>query len=97
MENMSKKKYPQYGSMVSDIPLPDPALEKPRYVAMIRYQIPKRIVLNGRRKTSPKFETMYGLLYWLNKQPYNLEFAIFKTDKDFVIRKGSKKIGEEIK
>lgn len=83
--------------IMTDIPLPDIKFEKPRYVAMIRYQIPKRILLNGRRKTSPKFETMYGMLYWLNKQPYNFEYAIFKTDKEAIIRQGTKKIGEDIK
>lgn len=85
------------GEIMLDIPLPDPKLEKPRYVAMIRYQIPKRIVLHGRRKTSPKFETLYGMLYWLNKQPYNFEYAIYKTDKEAIIRQGTKKIGEDLK
>ncbi len=85
------------GDIMTDIPLPDVKLEKPRYVAMIRYQIPKRLLLNGRRKTSPKFETLYGLIYWLNKQPYNLEYAIFKTTKDVIIRQGTKKIGETIR
>jgi len=80
-----------------DIPLSDIKYEKPRYVTMITYQIPKRILLHGRRKTSPKFETMYGLIYWLNKQPYNLEYVIFRTDKDIVIKHGTKKIGEVIK
>lgn len=83
--------------LARNIPLPDPKLEKPRYVATIIYQIPKRLILNGRRKTSPKFETMYGLMYWLNKQPYNLEYNIFRTDKELVIKSGSKKIGEIIK
>lgn len=92
----TKKKYPQYSSLPSDIPLPDPILEKPRYVAMIRYQIPNRIIMHGRRKTSPKFETMYGLLYWLNKQPYHMDFAIYRTDKESVLRYGSKKVGESI-
>lgn len=82
--------------LMMEIPLPDPKLEKPRYVAMIRYQIPRRIVLDGRRKTSPKFETMYGLLYWLNKLPYNMEYAILKTDKNEIIQSGYKKIGETI-
>lgn len=71
--------------------------EKPRYVAMIKYQIPKRIVLNGRYKTSPKFETMYGIMYWLNKQPYNMEYIIVHTNKEEVIKQGYKKIGEDIK
>lgn len=82
--------------LMTDIPLPDPKFEKTSFVAMIRYQIPKRIVLNGRRKTSPKFETMYGLLYWLNKMPYNMEYAIFRTDKGELITSGHKKIGETI-
>jgi len=79
-----------------DIPLTDPKLEKGKYVATIRYQIPKRIVLRGRRKTSPKFDTLYGVLYWLNTQPYHLDYAIFRIDKDVMIRQGSKKIGEKI-
>lgn len=82
--------------LMKDIPLPSVKLEKPRYVAMIRYQIPNRILLNGRRKTSPKFETMYGLIYWLNKQPYNMDYIILKTDKDIIIKEGYKKIGEII-
>lgn len=79
-----------------DVPLTDPKLEKGKFVATIRYQIPKRIVLHGRRKTSPKFDTMYGLIYWLNKQPYHLEYAIFRIDKDIMIRQGTKKVGETI-
>ena len=71
--------------------------EKPRYVAMIKYQIPKRIVLNGRYKTSPKFETMYGIMYWLNKQPYNMEYIVVHTNKEEVVKQGYKKIGEDIK
>lgn len=82
--------------LMMDMPLPDAKLEKARYVAMIRYQIPRRILLNGRRKTSPKFETMYGLIYWLNKLPYNMEYAIFRTDKSELITSGYKKIGETI-
>ncbi len=82
--------------LMTDIPLPDIKFEKPRFVAMIRYQIPRRIVLDGRRKTSPKFETMYGLLYWLNKLPYNMEYAILRTDKNEVLQSGYKKIGETI-
>jgi hypothetical protein len=79
-----------------DIPLPDSKLEKGKYVAAIKYQIPKRIILHGRSKTSPKFETLYGLIYWLNKQPYNLEFIIFRTDRDVIIKQGKKKAGEII-
>jgi hypothetical protein len=82
--------------LMVNIPLPDIKFEKPRFVAMIRYQIPKRIVLDGRRKTSPKFETLYGLLYWLNKMPYNMEYAIMRTDKNEVLQSGYKKIGETI-
>lgn len=91
----SKKNY--HAEIVNTISLPDIKFEKPKFVAMIRYQIPKRIVLNGRRKTSPKFDTMYGMLYWLNKQPYNMDYVIFRTDKDRVVRKGYKKNGEVIK
>lgn len=90
-----KKK--NYGAMISDIALPDAKLEEPRFVATITYQIPKRIVLGGRHKSSPRFETMYGLLYWLNKQPYNMEYIIYRTDKNDIIKEGSKKIGEVIK
>ena len=94
---MSKKKYPQYSAMISNIALPSPELEVPRYVAIIRYQIPRRLILNGRRKTSPRFETMYGMLYWLNKQPYNMDFVIYKTNNNDIIKEGSKKIGEVVK
>lgn len=80
-----------------DIPLPDVKLEKPRFVATIRYQIPNKIRINGRFKTSPRFDTIYGVVYWLNKQPYNLTYHIFRTDKASVIKEGSKKIGENIK
>jgi hypothetical protein len=79
-----------------DIPLPDPKLEKSNFVATICYQIPNRIVLHGRHKTSPRFSTLYGVIYWLNKQPYHLEYTIFKTDKDAIIKQGFKKIGEKI-
>lgn len=82
--------------LMMEIPLPDPQLEKLKYVAMIRYQIPKRIVLHGRRKTSPRFQTMYGLIYWLNKFPYNMEYAIFRMDRGEVVTSGFKKIGETI-
>lgn len=79
-------------------PLALPSLEgeKTKYVAIIRYQIPKRIVLHGRRKVSPKYETMYGLMYWLNLQPYNLDYTILTTTGDYILRQGSKKIGEKI-
>lgn len=80
-----------------DIPLTDPKLEKGRYVATIRYQIPKRLLLHGRTKTSPKFETFYGMIYWLNKQPYNMEYVVYKTDGEGVVKQGFKKIGDKIK
>jgi hypothetical protein len=80
-----------------DIPLPDPKFEKKRYVAIIRYQKPNKITLGGKRKTSPRFETLYGVKYWLNKQPFHLEYIIYRTDKDGIITHGSKKIGEDIK
>lgn len=80
-----------------NIPLPDPKFEKGRYVATIIYQKPNKVVLGGRRKTSPRFETLYGVKYWLSKQPYNLEYIIYRTDKDDIIKQGSKKIGEEIR
>lgn len=90
-------KYRNYSKdIMYDIPLTSPEKEKGMYVATINYQIPKRIILNGRSKTSPKFETLYGLMYWLNKQPYNLEYTIYRTDKSVIIREGSKRIGEEI-
>jgi hypothetical protein len=81
----------------SPIPLPHIDGETPKFVAFIHYQIPGRILLQGRRKTSPRFETMYGMLYWLNKQPYHMDFTIFRTDKGLKIRSGSKKAGEIIK
>jgi hypothetical protein len=83
--------------LMLDIPLPDVKLDKPKYVAMIRYQLPNRIVLHGRHKTSPRFETLAGLIYWLNKQQYHMDYIIVKTDKDTVVMQGSKKIGEIIK
>jgi hypothetical protein len=93
-----KKKYRDYGKdVMNTIPLPDIKFEKPVYVAMIRYQIPKRLMLHGRRKTSPRFETMYGMVYWLNKQPYNMEYVVYRTDKETIIKMGKKKIGEIIK
>jgi hypothetical protein len=82
--------------LMKSIPLSDVKLEKGKYVAILRYQIPNRIILNGRRKTSPKFDTMYGLLYWLNKQPYTFDYVIYKTDKDFIIKEGFKRIGDII-
>lgn len=82
--------------LMKNIPLPDVKLEKGKYIAVIRYQIPNRIILNGRRKTSPKFDGMYGLLYWLNKQPYTFDYIIYRTDKDFIIKEGFKKIGDTI-
>jgi hypothetical protein len=91
---MNKK---NYGAMLSDIPLTDPKLEEGKYVASITYQIPRRILLGGRHKTSPKFETLYGLVCWLNKQDYNMEYTIYRTDKSDIIKEGNKKIGEIIK
>ena len=92
-----KKTYRNYSmDIMYDIPLPCPEKEKGKYVATIVYQIPKRILLNGRSKSSPKFETLYGVMYWLNKQEYNLEYVIYRTDKSGIIREGSKKIGEDI-
>lgn len=82
--------------LMKEIPLPDISLEKPRFVATIRYQIPKRILLHGRHKSSPKFETLYGLMYWLNKQPYNLDYIIYNTNKKEPLKAGRKKIGETI-
>jgi hypothetical protein len=80
-----------------NIPLPDPKLERGRYVATIVYQIPNRILLQGRRKVSPRFDTLYGIIYWLNKQPYHMDYIVLKTDKNTIVRQGSKKIGETIK
>lgn len=92
------KKYRNYSAdLMENIPLPSIEGEKGKYVASIVYQIPNRIILHGRRKTSPKFETLYGVMYWLNKQPYNLDFVIYRTDKCDIIKEGSKKINEEIK
>lgn len=83
--------------LMKDIPLPSVEFEKPRYVAIIRYQIPRRIILQGRRKSSPRFETWYGMLYWLNKQPYNMDYVIYRTDKEVILKKGTRKLGEVIK
>lgn len=92
-----KKTYKQYSSEIMyDMPLPDVKFEKWRYVATIKYQIPRRLLLHGRTKTSPKFETLYGMIYWLNKQPYNMEYVVYRTDKAEVIKEGYKKIGETI-
>jgi hypothetical protein len=82
---------------ISDIPLPDVKFEKPRYVAIICYQIPRKIKLGGRRKVSPRFETMYGALYWLNKQDYNMDYMIVRTDQENAIRSGYKKVGEVVR
>ena len=61
---MNKKKYRNYSrDIMYDIPLPSPDTDEGKFVATINYQIPKRILLNGRSKTSPKFETMYGVIY----------------------------------
>jgi hypothetical protein len=81
----------------SPIPLPHIGGETPKFVAFIHYQIPGRILLQGRRKTSPRFNTMCGVIYWLNKQPYHMDFTIFRTDKGQEIRSGSKKFGETIR
>jgi len=70
--------------------------EVPKYVCIIRYQIPKRILLNGRRKVSPKYDTLYGMMYWLNMQNYNLDYMILKTTTNSILLEGSKKIGEKI-
>lgn len=83
--------------LMKTIPLPDLKFEKPRYVTVIRYQIPRKILLNARRKASPKFETLYGMLYWINKQPYNMDYTIYRTDKEEIIRQGYKRIGEDLK
>jgi hypothetical protein len=81
-----------------DIPLPSLEGEKAsKYVATISYQIPRRIILKGRVKVSPKFDTWYGMIYWLNKQPYHIEYVIYKTDRADVLRSGIKKIGEVLK
>jgi hypothetical protein len=82
---------------MSPIYLPDFKLEKPRYVAVIRYQLPNRILLNGRHKASPRYETLYGVLYWLNKQPYDLDYTILRTNSDVVFREGYKRKEEMLK
>jgi hypothetical protein len=84
------------GGIISRVSLPDVKLEKPAYVAHILYQLPRRILLQGRSKVSPRFQTLYGLIYWINKQDYNLQYSIFRTDKEECIREGNKKIGETI-
>lgn len=93
---MKTKKKSYSNEIRYDIPLPHIDLEKAKYVITIRYQTPKRIRLGGRLKTSPRYDTMYGALYWLNMQPYNLEFFIYRTDKSGIIREGTKSIGEKI-
>jgi hypothetical protein len=85
------------GTIMSTVPLPDVRLDKPRYVAVIRYQLPKRIILSGRRKVSPRYETFYGMLYWLNKQPYNMDYIVYRTDSDVVIMEGFKRKEETLK
>lgn len=80
-----------------EIPLPNVKLEKSRFVAIITYQKPNKIRLGGRRKTSPRFDTWYGMIYWLNKQPFDFEYVIFKTDKEGVLKEGTKKYGEVLK
>lgn len=59
-----------------------------RYIAHIFYQLPRRIVLHGRSKVSPQFETLYGLMYWLKKQKYNLTYTIYSTHQDHEISSG---------
>lgn len=85
------------GEKMSTIWLPDVKLEKPRYVAVIRYQLPNRILLNGRHKASPRYETLYGVLYWLNKQPYDMDYTILRTNSDVVFREGYKRKEEILK
>lgn len=85
------------GGIMSTIPLPSTKLDKPRYVAVIRYQIPNRIILSGRRKVSPRYETFYGMLYWLNKQPYSIDYIVYRTDSDVIIMEGFKRKEETLK
>lgn len=92
-----KKKRAYSNEIQYNIPLPHIDLDKPKYVITIRYQKPRKIILRDRFKTSPRYDTLYGVMYWLNKQPYNLEFFLFRTDKPEVIREGKKKAGEVIK
>lgn len=94
---MKSKEKSCSSEIMYDKPLPDVKGEKGVFRATILYQIPNRIVLHGRVKTSPRFETMYGMIYWLNKQPYNMEYSIYRTDKTDLIREGFKKAGEVIK
>jgi hypothetical protein len=94
---MKSKSKTVSGEIAYDKPLPSLKLEKGSFIATILYQIPNRILLHGRVKTSPNFETLYGVIYWLNKQPYNMEYSIYRTDKDESIREGFKKVGEIIK
>jgi hypothetical protein len=75
---------------------PTPNDAKSSYVAILRYQKPHRVTMYGKRKTSPKFETLYGLLYWLNKQDYTMEYMILNTKGEEIIREGFKKQGETI-
>jgi hypothetical protein len=85
------------GGVMSSIYLPALQLEKPRYVAVIRYQLPNRIVLHGRYKASPRYETFYGMLYWLNKQPYDMDYTILRTDSNVIIMEGYKRKEEILK
>ena len=90
-----KKKYPSYGSLLeTDIPLPHIDGERSRFVALLEYQIPKRIRLHGRRKASPRFDTLYGMLYWLEKREYNMQFIIFCTKKHAPLYKGKKLLNQ---
>jgi hypothetical protein len=83
-------------TQIHPLALPSIEGEAMRYVCLIRYQIPGRIVLHGRRKVSPRYETMYGLMYWLNQQKYNCDFTILMTTRDIVLRQGFKKASEKI-
>jgi hypothetical protein len=84
------------GSQIHPLPLPSTKGESTKYVCVINYQIPRRILLGGRSKVSPRYETMYGLMYWLNQQNYNLDYTILMTTKEIVLRQGTKKAGEKV-
>jgi hypothetical protein len=68
-----------------------------QYVAHIVYQIPNKIVLDGRRMISPRFDTLYGMIYWLNFQKVNMEYTIYNTINDTIITEGYKKHNETLK
>lgn len=84
------------GNQMHPLPLPSIEGEKTKYVCMIRYQNPKKIRLYGRRKVSPRYDTMYGLIYWLNQQPFTLDYIILMTTKDIVLRQGTKQANERV-